>query len=290
MSKGNSKYWCFTLNNYSDEEEAGIASILDKVNYMVYGREVGECGTRHLQGYMELVNKSRLSGVKKLECLSRSHFEVRRGTSHEASTYCKKDGDVFEYGEISKGQGARNDLDTVKRHIEEGKSELEIADLHFGSWCRYRGSFEAYRSLKKAKTSRDVKVTYLWGNAGTGKTRGVFETYSDVWISSDPTLQWFDGYNGEDVVLLDDYRGEANDALILRILDRYPTQVAVKGSFRSWCPTRIFISSNMKYDEMHLGIQDSFRRRIHDTFHLEGNLYSAGNEKNLARFLELIKK
>lgn len=293
MSSKQTKYWVFTLNNPTAEEEGEIEQFLDegsKATYVVLGRERGENGTPHLQGYIELANRARLAGVKKLPGLSRAHWEPRRGTGEEASTYCKKDGDFYEKGTLAGGRGTRNDLAMVRERIESGATELEVADEFFGDWCRYRGSFEAYRSLKKAKVSREVRVTFLWGNPGTGKTRGVFETYPDVWISSDPTLQWFDGYNGEDTVLLDDYRGGAADSLILRILDRYPTQVAVKGSFRSWTPTRIFISSNMPLAEMHTAVSAALARRVHSTFHLEGPLYEPGNEANLERFLGMIKQ
>lgn len=81
-----SKAWCFTLNNYTEEEKAFIDSMDDEkkrdesgISYIIYGIEIGESGTRHLQGYIEFSKRIRLSGCRKL--LQRAHFERRRGTS-----------------------------------------------------------------------------------------------------------------------------------------------------------------------------------------------------------------
>lgn len=86
VNKQQSKAWCFTLNNYTEEEKAGLDALEDEskrsesgINYVIYGIEVGESGTRHLQGYIEFSRRVRLSGCRKL--LPRAHFERRRGTS-----------------------------------------------------------------------------------------------------------------------------------------------------------------------------------------------------------------
>lgn len=87
-----SKTWCFTLNNYSKEEEDSLP-LRAEINYLIYGREVSTTGTRHLQGFLTLKKAARLTGVRKL--LPRAHWEVSR--SVEASIkYCQKDGDYVE--------------------------------------------------------------------------------------------------------------------------------------------------------------------------------------------------
>lgn len=264
MPSPQGKYWCFTLNNYTVEEEkhVGYLATGEHVTYIIFGRERGENGTPHLQGYLELTKKRRLGFVKKLDGLARAHIELRKGTASEAADYCKKEGDYVEEGEISRGQGHRSDLDEIKRKLDAGASESEIAEQHFGDWCRMRKSFSAYRDLKLPKTCRDVSVYVLYGDPGTGKTRFVYEEYPDVCILSDPTLQWFDGYNGEETVLIDDYRGDANASFMLRLLDRYPLRVPVKGGFKPWAVTTLFITSNMSPPFGHGDIAAPLKRRI----------------------------
>lgn len=285
------KAWVFTLNNPLDTEEKELPGSVegDIVTYICWGRETGEEGTPHLQGYLETEQRIRLPGLKKIEGLQRAHFEVRRGTQEQAIVYCRKDGDFLEFGtKCVVSRGRRSDLQSFKESVDEGDTEIEVAEKHFGVWGSHPELYHRYRRLRAEKLSREVRVVFLWGEPGTGKTRGVFESYPDVWINSDPTLQWFDGYNGEETVLLDDYRGGASDAFILKVLDRYPLQVPVKGGFRPWLPTTIFISSNADPRTIHCAVGAAFLRRIETIHHLAGNLYAAGCESQLGVYLRIL--
>lgn len=57
--------WCFTLNNYSEEEYDLFCTFgNDYCKYFVMGREVGKEGTPHLQGYFSLKKKKTLEGLR----------------------------------------------------------------------------------------------------------------------------------------------------------------------------------------------------------------------------------
>jgi hypothetical protein len=95
-----SKYWCFTLNNYTPEEEKALISLGNDdtgcLSYLIYGREKGSNGTPHLQGYVEFRSRTRLASAKNKLGIQRIHLERRLGTAAQAAVYCKKDGDYFE--------------------------------------------------------------------------------------------------------------------------------------------------------------------------------------------------
>lgn len=83
--------WCWTLNNYTDEEVAEIKQhALDHVRYLIFGYEVGESGTPHLQGYLECSCPKRMSAIKKIPGMSRAHLGIRHDTREHARRYCMK--------------------------------------------------------------------------------------------------------------------------------------------------------------------------------------------------------
>lgn len=260
------RYWCFTLNNYTEEELQDVRRIEESnedVTYVCFGREVAESGTPHLQGYLEFKQKIRLGGVRRLRGMGRAHLELRRGTQDQAIDYCKKDGRFEEFGvRFESRRGARSDLDQIKELLDGGATEEKIAESHFGSWVRYRKSFAAYRGLKFKRMAREVNVYAIWGLPGVGKTRIIFEKEKDLFIVSDPSLKWFDGYDGEESILIDDYRGGADGSFLLRLLDRYPLQLPIKGSYVPLQATKIFITSNMPPPWDHNDIEGALSRRI----------------------------
>jgi len=89
--------WQFTINNYTNDDLEEVEIVSAQCNYLVYGKEVGENGTPHLQGMLQLKKKKRFSQMKKL--LRRAHFEQCRNPAMLAR-YCKKDGDFVEYGRL----------------------------------------------------------------------------------------------------------------------------------------------------------------------------------------------
>lgn len=271
------KYWVFTLNNPTAEESDSLreigASIDDTsfVTYLVFGREVApSTGTPHLQGYMEVGARVRPARMHKLGGLSRAAFFKRRGTAEQASTYCKKSGDYDEFGsfDVDLVPGRRTDLERIRLQIVEGVPEREIAREHFATWVTHRRAFREYRSLIRDDVPdfREVVVCLLWGKAGTGKTRFVYDRYPQLFRVPSPDLQWFTGYDGQDVILIDDYRGDANESTILQLLDGYRMQVRVHYGFAPLHATKIFITSNILPDQLHnFPNEDSraaFRRRF----------------------------
>lgn len=113
--------WCFTLNNPTDDEQQELVDTISdpsQCKYAVFGREVGENGTPHFQGFVIFVSRLRLRSAKLKICV-RAHLEVTRGTSQQASDYCKKDGDFEEFGTIPNEQGRRTDIEEIIRWGEE---------------------------------------------------------------------------------------------------------------------------------------------------------------------------
>lgn len=94
------KRWCFTLNNYTEEEICSIVPIIKKkCSIGCIGKEIGENKTPHLQGYIEFKTKTRpLTHFK----TKRIHWEKCKGDRQSNIDYCSKDGNVILYHGIEK--------------------------------------------------------------------------------------------------------------------------------------------------------------------------------------------
>jgi len=109
---------------------------------------------------------------------------------------------------------------------------------------------ELRRVFPPPQRDTPANVVLLIGPPGCGKTRFVRDSVmvEDLFIKPVDRGFWMDGYDGQPVVLLDDFAGAANLVTLvnlLQLIDRYQTQVPVKGSFVWWQPNEIYITTNI---------------------------------------------
>lgn len=142
-----SKKWVFTLNNYTDVQMVLLKQRLETLGekYIV-GKEVGECGTPHLQGWVQFKNRVRpitAIGIKEI------HWEKQKGSNQQCIDYCQKEGNVW----IVK------DCGDVKRRI---KDPLEGKELY--PWQQF-----VLDLIKQEPNDRDIY--WFWEPDGNiGKT------------------------------------------------------------------------------------------------------------------------
>jgi len=248
--------WCFTLNNYGAGEYAHLQEMLSGEVWGVMGQEVGESGTPHLQGAVVLRVRHTLEYMRGWN--SRAHWEVMAGTPQQSLEYCsKQDSNPFTCGTMpvipgtKKGatsQGARTDLEKFAANIREHGIQaavMESPDIYL----KYPMGAEklASRLAKAARmTPRDPpRVVWCYGPTGSGKTRWVKDQSAviDQWWSG-KNLKWWDGYDGESVVIIDDFRRDfCTFHELLRILDRYELRVEVKHGTTMLLARDIYITS-----------------------------------------------
>lgn len=262
MSK--TKYQVFTLNNYTEQEKTQLASTVPtQLQYIVFGEEVGDSGTPHLQGYAESSQRRPLTWWRSL-FFGRAHLEKRKGTSCQARDYCQKDGLSVEYGEIStSSQGKRSDLDDLHDSLVAKRSMVDISDDHFGSFLRYQRSIQTYRYYHARRRTWKTRVVVLVGPTRTRKTAlAHLKGGVHLW-AADTKLVWFDGYYEDDYVLFDEFSGCSCDIkYLLRLLDRYPMQVPVKGGYTQWSPRVVFIATNIPIESWYPNAREEHRRAL----------------------------
>lgn len=137
------KNYVFTLNNPTPAEVESLTSTWEQhYTYLVFGREVGDSGTPHLQGYFSLITRKRLNQARTCPGLQRAHLEVMRGTSAQATAYCKKEGDYEEFGEAPRSkQGSRSDFEDLREWVKAQETYPTDQDL----WENFPALMGRYR-------------------------------------------------------------------------------------------------------------------------------------------------
>lgn len=275
------KHWVFTLNDPEDNiEYTDVIEIWGPhCSYLVFQQEEGEEGTKHFQGYAEFTKPIRFTAIRALTKVIHAWWQKRKGTRAQARAYAMKEdtrvAGPWEHGEWtdkSGNHGQRSDLIEVAEAIKEGKTQREIFEAFPATTCRYYSNIEKCRMLYKPKRTEQMTVTLCYGKPGSGKTQKFWDSFPEGWAIPVGKDLWFNGYNGETHVLIDDFAGNIGLTQLLRILDKPVSQVPAKHGFVWWNPTHVCITTNVHpcnwYD---YGVrQDSYqalKRRIYEVFH-----------------------
>lgn len=228
--------------------------IVADLRYICWGVE--HCPTtnrEHFQGFVCFKRTHRIPSAKRVigggdDC----HVESRRGSRDDAREYCRKDGEFFEWGQFK-----QLTVKDILINMRPNDIALEYPEL----FCRYTKGIYKMDSLDHGDKWRNIKVTWLWGAPGTGKTRMVME--KDDVFKLDYPYKWWDGYDKESILLLDDFRFDTkiDTEYLLNLLDGYRMRLETKGShcWAHWM--EVYVTSNYPPPlEQVYGL----RRRIHE--------------------------
>lgn len=241
-----SKNWCYTLNNPTEDPD------IPDVEYHIFGREIGEKGTPHLQGYVVFKNRKRLTAVKKI--LDRAHWEAAKGTHSEASTYCKKDGDFVEVGELPEERGRKGGKATKKKYEEAfqlavsgdvGAIEKDLLVRHYRTFKQIKLDY-----IKEVPCMEKTTGLWIYGASGVGKSsyaRAAYPTFYDK-----PCNKWWDGYQGQPVALIDDVDVSHTflGHFLKRWADHYAFMAETKGGGMYIRPEKIIVTSQYTIEDI----------------------------------------
>lgn len=242
-----SRVWSVTWNNPDGDWELHVHNMSDQVQYAVFGRETAPTtATPHLQGGVRFKRPQRARAVRRL--FPGCHVE-RAHSPSSLFAYCKKEGDYVEFGRLLR-QGERTDLQPFYEKIRAGDPVAKLFEDYPKQTLQYLGNIERIRlRLIGQKEREPPKVWWIYGSTGVGKTKYVHDREDGLWTSSND-LKWFDGYEGQEAVLIDDFRcRDVSYGFLLRLLDRYPLNVPIKGGFVPWVPQRIYVTCPMSPEE-----------------------------------------
>ena len=275
-----SRCFCITINNPEKLEEGMLTALKEelkkKAKYFVFGQEVGEQGTPHLQGFVWFKNQLVFPTVKKIFLGTGAHIEQAKGTAYQATVYCKKDGKFEEWGVPPTSPSEKGELGaaTQQEKWEHIRDLAKSGDIDTCLEKYPKESIGSYRTLKQLKNDfRTVPAPletldnwWFYGKPGSGKTRRAYRLYPGLY---DHLIgKWWDDYDGEDIVLYGDmgiWHKELGTEL-KRAGGNAPFRVEVKGASMLIRPRRIIVTSNYRIDEVWDAQDQTTRDAIHRRF------------------------
>jgi len=231
----------------------------NNVRWLEYGEEETKDGKKHFQMVIYFETLRTLTSV--IKKLKPRHVEIARGSIVENHNYVTKCGIVTTYG-VQPQQGKRKDIEEIFQDLRNGASVISVAEHNPLKWCMYRKAFEAYKQEIEPKRDWVTEVLIFQGRAGTGKTRKAIEMGGVICnISGDPKNPFINGYNGEDVVIFDEFDEDScSRTAMMTITDRYPYNINIKGGSRNWKPRIIIFTTNDDARAWYNGAESWLRR------------------------------
>jgi len=237
--------YVFTWNN--PDMNAEPPNVWPDVKYAIWQYEVGEQGTPHYQGYVMFTKKRSIKQL--VESLPEGiHWAARRGSHAQARDYASKE-DSRVYGPWTTGeepkQGERTDLASVAEYVKD-HTMAEVAEAFPSQFIRYEKGITSYKNIMTPDRSELTKLIIYWGPPLTGKSTHVKTTYPNAfWLKRGRTGEpWWDGYDGQDTVVIDEFYGWIGVDTMSRLVDFTPYYVEHKGKSVKFTSKLIVIISN----------------------------------------------
>lgn len=245
----------FTLNNYDGTE------FLDEIEcrYVVAGREIGESGTPHLQGFISFTNRRAFTAVKKL--IPRAHIEPAK-TIRAAIDYCKKeDKNPYERGDPpmtkqEQGSAEKRRWDDAFTAAKDGRFDDIDSDIRIRYYNTFKRIAHDYQPELPSMDTIDGCFFWYYGGSGTGKSSKARNDNPGYYLKR--KNKWWDGYRPGQVVIIEEWGLEDSKFLgdmLKEWCDHHSFAAEVKGGYTTLRPPKIIITSNYSMEQCFPDVQ-----------------------------------
>ena len=260
-----SRHWAFT--SWSDSPPKFDKDVMD---YICYQQEETQEGKKHWQGYCMLPGYGQRLAVVKRMFGPGVHVEPKRigTTKNQIREYTRKADSAVpdtwrEFGNFDEpgAHSANPDSDYAQAvgMIMAGEKMSTVAERFPKTVAKNHAGFKALQFQfmlggRPDDVPKTVKV--FWGETRTGKTfaakKYVDEHHpgSTYWLKTSKANLWFDGYERDSCIVIDDFEGQMTIDNFLHLTDRYAGRHTwqIKGGHTRLYHNTVIITSNSHPD------------------------------------------
>jgi len=244
------------------------------LTWMLYQTEkAASTGRLHTQFIIAANRKSRITTIRGLLDSTTAHLEIARDVAASLK-YCSKletrEAGPWAVGPVPTMSGKKTGPSVTNHPINMLKRMRVVDYLQFnpGHWRSVR-ALQQIRTSLQPKRSWPTQGVLLTGETGKGKSR-ICTTIAQYLHGADvnfvDALPWFDGIDAESLIVFEEFRGQLNPSTLLRLFDRSPLTVAIKGGTVQFLASWVIMTSNLTLDEMYPTLDkktiDALKRRI----------------------------
>lgn len=231
----------FVLTDWNLNTNENYLKIMEAngIQFLAYGLETcPTSGKQHHQAFFYFYNP-RADTIKNRNKLGKlwgkTHCFVKGmdGNFQQNNAYCSKQANLTKLGEEPQ-QGSRGDIKENIKLIKESKISLdELMLMDPVNYNQYKNTYKDVRNLvmKKKFRTEMTKGIWYWGKTGAGKSHKAFENYHpDTHFIKDLNVNWWDNYEQQDTVIINEFRGEIKFSELLDLVDKWPKNVPIRNS------------------------------------------------------------
>ena len=238
--------------------------------YFCMSEEVGaERHTHHVHIFIKFTNPRSFGPIKKV--FPTAHLEACKYSDQANIDYVfKQNGAQEEYGQETNIKASHREWGVisekivketasaaVKKLVDEGLTTKEIIDIYPKNVYRVK-QIDSYVEIRKKALykrfeyeNRDVKVIYIFGDAGSGKSHYVHEKHKyDICVAND-YKQPFETYDYQSVMVFEEFRSDIPYKQMLQYLDKYPCSLPHRYVNKQACYTTVYVISNIRLEEQY---------------------------------------
>lgn len=259
----------FVVTNWNLITREDYQAIIDRgqIRYIAWGEETcPETGRRHHQAFCYFHNplstsKRNLNKIGNMFGEVHANVEPMRGSFTQNTAYCSKEGSYHTVGDAP-SQGARGDIEEIRDAILSGTTTSdEVCEADPAFHHQYGRTLDRLEAIALRKKWRQWPTKGIWytGPTGAGKSHKVFDNYHpDTHYVKNLNEDWWDGYKGQEYVILNEFRGQISFSELLDLADKWPKTVKWRGKESVPFLAKYVLVASIKTP------QDVYRRQCED--------------------------